>query len=488
MKNLCLIICLVVCLTGCNAVVEIQQAWIDEAIGWFEGLLQIDSGREGAAVAFIKAILDAEGIQNTVYELPVIPGIPLTQPLLLAKLPGQEGYDNILLASHSDTVGVGNMPENLVFSGAHVNGYIYGRGAMDMKQKVILDLTTIVWAKRLQVPLKRGIIYGVFPGEEVGLLGAVMTIMTPVGAELANVGLVLDEGGGMTVQALGKTFMPVAIGEKGGCVFELSVQKTDGHATNYVPMEDCALFIMAEALISASKTIPPPHYTEVSNLMLDEIEQAVHPRLKSLVHDLKNPEKFEKAIKKIIATDALGAKFLFPQLVNLFNVVGFDAYTWETIIPGKATSKAGKLTIPGTINNCEIAKQELIESIGNVDVQVTTSQLTGMTPEQAMAFGMGVTINPFNPNVDLMMNSIKESTGVIAPDVVVIHSVFQAISDCMVFTNYMGVPCLGFEPTIMFNGDYFLDYFHSDDERIPEEGFKTGMKIYYNSIVGYTTA
>lgn len=502
MKNSALLLVVAFVFTAVSASsLVIPPEWVTEAVGWFEGALQIDSctldvtstppmqtpGREGELVAYLKAILDEEEIMNIVIPLPL--SATISQPLLLAFLSGEEGYGDVLLASHSDTVGIGRMDPELVFSGETIDGYLYGRGAMDMKQKVVMDLITVVWLNRLEVPLKRGIIYGVFPGEEVGLLGAAITAMVPeLAAMLVNVSLVLDEGGGMTVDVLGKTFMPVAIGEKGGCPFDLVVEKDDGHATNYLPMEDSALFTMAEALINAAKTISIPHYTAVNSMMLDEIENAVDNRYKNLVKDLKTPAKFERSIRRIIDNDPLGAKFLLPQLVNLFNAVRFHSYTWETLTPGRAEAKVGFITIPGDMMNCINIETELSDALGNSEVQITRTQLTGMSVEQGLAFGAGVHVNPNDANVARMMSAIEGSAAVHAPQVKVIHSMFQAISDCMVFTNYMGKPCIGFEPTIMFPGEYFLDYFHSNNERIPLQGWITGVKLYVDAIDTYTTS
>jgi acetylornithine deacetylase/succinyl-diaminopimelate desuccinylase-like protein len=470
---------------------EIPQLWVDEAVGWFQSALRIDStslpipGREGPFVAFIKGILDAEGIQNMVVPTP-IPGTPFEESVLLAFLPGTNAEaGDLLLASHSDTVGVGSMPADVVFSGDIINGNIVGRGAADMKHKVIMDLAAMVWANRLGYQREKGLIYGVFPGEEIGLVGAAVTVFSPLAAYLANVRLVLDEGGGMTVDVLGKTYMPVAMGEKGGCPYHLNVQKTDGHATAYLPESESALLTMAKAMINIAETIPEPHYTDATILMLEEMKVA-NPQYAHIFAKLANPAKFAKTMKDIIEDDVQGAKFLLPQLVNLLSIVQYESFTWETITPGHAYAKVGSITIPGTIDNCNIVQAELTDAIDNPIIDVQLTQLTGMSPEQGMGFGMGTYVDPNSQYVSEMYNVINSVVTASMPDVTPTHALFQAISDCMVFTNYLGVPCLGFSPARMPEGVYFMDLFHSNYDYMPLASFTEGIQVYSKIVEQYT--
>jgi acetylornithine deacetylase/succinyl-diaminopimelate desuccinylase-like protein len=210
----------------------IPVEWIDEAVVWFQESLRIDSssiplpGNERAFVEYIAGILEDEEITNTIYDLP-LPGTPLLLPMLVATIEGSEaGY--LMLSSHSDTIEIATMTEAL--SGDIVDGYVVGRGALDMKHQVIQNLATMVWTKRLGLPIAKGLMMALFPGEELGLLGTIRAASDPMFYDIfADVEIALDEVGGITTNVLGKTFMPITFGEKGACWMKIDVNSLTIH-------------------------------------------------------------------------------------------------------------------------------------------------------------------------------------------------------------------------------------------------------------------
>jgi len=178
-----------------------------------------------------------------------------------------------MLSSHSDTAQLSNMPDALL--GEVVDGYIVGRGAIDMKYRVIYDLAQLVWSKRLNLTQARGTLMAVFPGEEQGLLGVGMTPSFPFFSRFENVTITIDEAAGVTAEVMGSTVMTVGIGERGACPVKLTVDNEDSHPCAYRPFASNSIPVLSKAFVSAAGTVFPPHYTDVNRLFLSDLGECI---------------------------------------------------------------------------------------------------------------------------------------------------------------------------------------------------------------------
>ena len=148
---------------------EHLKEYSDLAVTWMQEYLRIDTtnppGNEMKAVAFYKKILDEEGIENRVFEY--APG----RGDLWARLPrSTEATKNerpIVLLNHMDVV-TSNASHWRVppFSGEIKDGYVWGRGAQDMKDEGLAQLVVMVMLKREKVALDRDVIFLAVSDEE----------------------------------------------------------------------------------------------------------------------------------------------------------------------------------------------------------------------------------------------------------------------------------------------------------------------------------
>ena len=120
--------------------------------------LKIDTsnppGGEAAAAAYLKAIFDREGIPAEVIE--IAPG----RADVVARLNGNGSKRPLLLTHHMDVVQADRARWTVDPFGATLReGYLYGRGALDMKTTGILHLAAMIRLKREGVPLSRDIIF-----------------------------------------------------------------------------------------------------------------------------------------------------------------------------------------------------------------------------------------------------------------------------------------------------------------------------------------
>ena len=137
-----------------------------EAVRQLQNLIRIDTtnppGNELAVAEYLAGVLRAEG-----YEPIVLEAAP-QRGNMIARLKGDGSLPPLLLYTHTDVVPA--EPEHWThppFAGEVADGFIWGRGALDMKNVAAMQLMTMLLLKRNNVPLKRDVIFAATADEEI---------------------------------------------------------------------------------------------------------------------------------------------------------------------------------------------------------------------------------------------------------------------------------------------------------------------------------
>ncbi|HEY2015452.1 MAG TPA: M20/M25/M40 family metallo-hydrolase, partial [Bryobacteraceae bacterium] len=138
-----------------------------EILEHYSNLIRIDTssppGNETKAAQYLKTVLEREGIPAQIYELE--PG----RGNVVARLKGNGSKKPLLVMGHLDVVGVQKEKWTVdPFAALRKDGYVYGRGSIDDKDKVTSALMTMLLLKRMKVPLDRDVIFLGEAGEEGG--------------------------------------------------------------------------------------------------------------------------------------------------------------------------------------------------------------------------------------------------------------------------------------------------------------------------------
>ncbi len=207
----------------------------DEAIRLLSGYLQVDTsnppGNETLGAKYLAGILEKEGIASEIVEF--APG----RGSLMARLKGNGTEKPLCLLSHLDVVPAeAKNWQQPPFSGLiDKDGMIWGRGALDMKGMGLLETLTLVWLKRLHVPLKRDVILLAVGDEEVdnrGMLHVVEKYWTQIGCSH-----VVNEGGMGIRDAMtpGQTIYAISVAEKGLLWLKMIAHGKAGHGSTPIP-------------------------------------------------------------------------------------------------------------------------------------------------------------------------------------------------------------------------------------------------------------
>src|SRR4030081_1130889 len=125
-----------------------------EAADILSRYVRIDSshprGRTVETAALCAELLAAEGIDSQVYQSPEEGKVNLVARLAATNPVGKP----LLLSNHMDVVQAVAADWRFdPFSGEIADGYVYGRGAMDMKSMGLMELLTMLLLKRRNVEL-----------------------------------------------------------------------------------------------------------------------------------------------------------------------------------------------------------------------------------------------------------------------------------------------------------------------------------------------
>ena len=193
---------------------EHLQQYSDLALAWMQEYLRIDTtnppGHEMRAVAFYKKILDQEGIENRAFEYTSGRGD------LWARLPHTtaEAKRPIILLNHMDVVtsdaAYWKVPP---FSGEIKDGWLWGRGAQDMKNEGLAQLVVMVMLKREKVELDRDVIFLAVADEEVDG-GGTDWFIAHQREMLENAEFLINEGGENLLENGRVKYVGVDVGEK----------------------------------------------------------------------------------------------------------------------------------------------------------------------------------------------------------------------------------------------------------------------------------
>lgn len=230
--------------------------------------------------------------------------------------------------------------ENPPFSGAIDDDYVWGRGTMDIKNQVICILESVENLLKENYQPERTIYLAFAHDEEIGGREGTKSIVQWFADHEVQLGVVLDEGGQISVGMLPGISIPVAMvgtAEKGSMMLELVVEAEPGHSA--FPPEQTAVGILGQALaflefrqMPARLNAIMPLYKNVAAAMPFSLQLA-----------LANTWLFGWAVKRRLranpATNASIRTTTAPSVIR--------AGERPNVLPGKAAAVVNFRLMPG---------------------------------------------------------------------------------------------------------------------------------------------
>jgi carboxypeptidase PM20D1 len=215
--------------------------------------------------------------------------------------------DPILLIAHQDVVPAGDEKQWAYppFAGISAQGYIWGRGTLDIKVQLIAVLEAAEHLLRKNYTPKRGIYICFGHDEEVGGHNGAAQAAAYFAREGIRFSFLLDEGGAVAdnmVAGLSLPFAAVGIAEKGYLDVEISCTSRGGHAST--PPARTALGLAARAAARLEQKKFPLRLTEVPRAMFRSLGPHMPWHYRLIIANLRF---FQPLFVRILAGGAAGS-------------------------------------------------------------------------------------------------------------------------------------------------------------------------------------
>ncbi len=434
-----------------------------ETTGFLQALLRFNTtnppGNEAPAIQYIAEQLRSEGIEPTIVES--APG----RANLWARLPGNGSKRPLMLLSHVDVVPVERDLWSVdPFGGEIHNGYVYGRGAVDMKSMTAKQLALMFqFAREARTqgrPLDRDLILlTVADEEQQGTYGAQWLIKNR--PDLTEAEYALNEGGGFALQVGNRRIYVCETAQKGSAHILLTAKGDPGHAS--VPHQNNAIVRLAHATTRLAAAPLPLHATTTMREMVANLTTAFDQPLRSLIPAILNPLLSEGILQAF--PDKNTANALRAMLHNTATPTILEAGQALNVIPSEATLQLDCRVIPG--QTAASVRDEIRRRIGDPHIEVE------------------VDLNSPGHESSSKTELFSAISGAIAthdPGAMVTPYLLPAVTDSR-FIVPRGVTSYGFDPMQPEPGWPLPQQMaHSHDERISVANLNFGLRVLYDTI------
>lgn len=427
-------------------------------IDHLQQLLQLNTtnppGNEVIAAHYIAGALRAANLEPTVLESAEGRGN------VVARLHGTGEAAPLLLMSHTDVVPVeADKWQHDPFGGEIHDGYIWGRGALDMKHIVAQHLTLMELFSELSQQgyrLNRDLILMAAADEERGGdFGAQWLVDNH--PELIRAEYALNEGGGVTQKIGDGLFMMVQSAEKGLARFSLTLEGEPGHGS--IPRPNNALLRLAEVVATLGRTALPAHMTPTVAAFLTAIATQL---------SAQDAERIQRMIGDPTLVDELlplldlpeERKYYFAALThNTVTPTVFNGGSKINVIPSEVTARFDGRTLPGF--DRERFQAELAPSLPD-DVTLTWEDPDG---------------KPLESELDSpLFDAIQQSIAAHYPDVTLVPTMLTGATDAKAIVQ-LGTKVYGFSPARHDPDLELANLVHGHNERNRVSNVQFGLNV-----------
>lgn len=412
-----------------------------ETLDHFRALLQFDTsdppGRELPAAEYLRDVLAAEG-----FEVELLANNP-ERPNVVTRLSGDGSEPPLLLMAHTDTVNVDPAKWTFPpFSATVDNGYVYGRGAVDDKDNLTAALMVMLQLKRLNVPLKRDVIFLAESGEEgateFGIEFMVNNHLDKIQAEFC-----LAEGGSVTRVSREVQSASVQTMEKIPYRIDLVATGVAGHGS--VPLQSNAVVHLARAIAAIADWRSPIRLNETTAAYFERLATVSAPEAAANYLAVLDPGRASEADEYFLANEPRHASMLRSSLSP--NI--FDAGYRINVIPSEARASVDFRALP------------------DEDVTEFLAQVRALVNDPTVSVELGVrNVRPAGESrldtdaFRAIENAVNQHYGVVT-----LPTMSTGATD-MAYLRARGIQCYGIGPALDTEDGPLGFGAHSDQERI----------------------
>ena len=421
-------------------------------------------GGETAAAHYCAEVLSSVDLEAEVLES--APGRGSCFARLPATVADQE--PPLVLLSHLDVVPVeADAWSRDPFGGDLIDGVVWGRGAVDMKDMVAMELGVMLALAREPGERRRDVIFAAVADEEAGgLFGARHWVEQRPdlfqGRDGRPAEAALNEVGGYSMTVGSRRVYAVQVAEKGIVWTRLTATGTTGHGS--MPHPDNAAIKLAAAVGRLAAETNPPRLTPVVRRFLEALGLTGVAEAAERGDDETLQIELERGTADPVLRRSLNAMLrdtVTPTVIRVGQKMN--------VIPGFGQAEVDVRTLPGTDQQALLA--HLADLAGD---EVRVEAVLTLPPIEWPA-DAGI--------VQRMEAALRRADpdGEPAPMMITPGTDAKALS-------LLGIPTYGFAPLRLDPDVPFLSLFHGHDERVPVSAIRFGLPVLHEVIRGFVSA
>ena len=422
----------------------------DEAVQLTSELIRIDTSNTGESTTTVgervAAEYVAEKLSEVGYEITYVESGAPGRDNVFARLPGADRERGALLVhGHLDVVPADPTEWSVhPFSGAIQDGYIWGRGAVDMKDMVGMTLAVARHFKREGVTPPRDLVFAFLADEEAGGAFGSQWLVENRADLFEGVTEAIGEVGGFSITlADDLRAYAIEVAEKGIAWMRLRVRGRAGHGS--MLHEDNAVTKLAAAVTRLGSHQFPVVLTD-----------SVRAFLASMT-ELTGIEFEEDDLPGSVAKLGPIARVVGATLRDTANPTMLTAGYKANVVPSVAEAVVDCRVLPGR----EAAFEREVDEILGPDVErewVTHLPAVETTFDGDLVDAMTAAVLAEDPGARTVPYVLSGGT-----DAKAIHT--------------LGIRCFGFAPLRLPADLDFASLFHGVDERVPVDAVRFGTRV-----------
>ena len=437
---------------------EHLRQYSDLAEDWMQQYLRVDTtnppGNEMRAAEFFKKIFDDEGIENRVFE--VAPG----RGDFWARIPHTtaESKRPIILLNHMDVVTSDASHWKVPpFSGELRDGYIWGRGAQDMKDEGLAQLVVMVMLKREKVALDRDVIFLAVADEEAEGQGTDWFTKNERDL-LGNAEFLINEGGENLLENGKVKYVGVDVGEKTSYWLHVVAHGRPGHGSR--PNPDSAPNRLVHALnkILAYKT--PLRVLPVVDEFLRDMAPYEPPERALYYRNVKKAIEDKKFQQEVERDESLN--FLLRDTISL-TMMGGSGQT--NVIPPEAWANLDLRILPGGDPKAVVEALHRVVNDPDVTIEPIETEFR---------------VANYSGTDNALFAAIREASAKYFPGTPVVPHITSGYTENQRYRP-LGIVAYGFNPYTATEEEGNTE--HGNDERIRVEEVRRGPRVLFDVVV-----
>jgi acetylornithine deacetylase/succinyl-diaminopimelate desuccinylase-like protein len=428
-----------------------------ETLRTLASYLQINTtnppGNELAAARWLKSILDRAGIEAQILDTVELGA---GRANLYARLRGNGSKKAIALVHHMDVVPATPASWSVdPFSGVIKDGYIWGRGAIDMKSNGVAQLMAMIALKRSGATLNRDIVFIGNADEELGSTGGLVFAQKHSDL-LRDVEYLITEGADNVLDSTGKVvYFGVGVAEKRTFWQRLTVNGVPSHGSRPTPQNPVPRLVTALYKISQWQT--PLHVTPGVDKFFRDIARTYPEPQRGWLSNVRVALENPRARDWILSDVTWNA--ILRNTISLTSLTGSNK---TNVIPGVAMAEIDIRLLPD--QDTTEFRETLKRIIGDTAVHLT--HLANTKP-------------PLESPVDTdLFRAIERAAHEREPTAFVTTPMETAATDRPTYRK-LGIVTYGFSPFKIPRAEIQRGM-HGNDERLSVENVGYGLRFYYD--------